>query len=188
MPVIERPRKSLAPAGALAAILLAAVLLSACGGTASETGSTAPSASREPVEPRGLTAENSGTPGGPGVGQKPKSSPDQPKQTDPNPQPRPAQQQSSAPGKRRIPGCPPGLSDQVCRETADAKSRQEESPPQASEKKRCPASLSRAECQALASDPTTKAPMAESAPGECPPALTAAQCAELEARDAEATK
>jgi hypothetical protein len=183
VPAIERLKKLLAPAGTLAAILIAAVLLSACG-AASETGSTTASPGGEPVRPHGLTTEN---PGGQ-VGQKPKSSPDQTELANPNPQPKPAQQQSSAPDKQSVPGCPPGLSDQLCKETANAKSRQEKSPAHVGEEKRCPASLSRAECLALGSDPTTKAPMPESAPGECPPALTAAQCAELEARYPEATK
>jgi hypothetical protein len=178
----------MALAALLLAALLAAVLLSACGGGDGDTGSTAAPSAADTVKSHGPTAENQGSPLPP-AGEKPKSEPDQTQQTHPKPQPEPAQQPPPASDRNTIPGCPPGLSDQVCRETASAKTRQEKSPPEAG-KKQCPSSLSRAECQALVSQPQPEAPksQSQSGPGECPPALSAEQCAELEARYAEATK
>jgi len=79
----------------------------------------------------------------------------------------------STPESQPAKGCPPGLSDQVCRETANAKIGQEDSPHQATEERKCPASLSKAECQALVSSPKTEAPKPESSsPTGCPPALS----------------
>jgi hypothetical protein len=187
VPPIERERKPLPSASALLVSLLAAVLLSACGGSAAETTSTAATPPSDLVRPHNQTAES---PKAQAPRQTAKTSPEQTKKPDTTPQAKPEPRRSSAPVSQPVKGCPPGLSDQVCRETANAKIRQEESPPhQSTEGKRCPDSLNKAECQALVSDSKTEAPKPESSsPTECPPALSAAQCAELEGHYTEATK
>jgi hypothetical protein len=184
VPQIGRQRTSLLSAAALLVSLLAAVLLSACGGAA-ETTSTAAAPSGDLAKPHEQTAESTKN-----RGPRQKTSAKQTKKPDITPQAKPEPQRSSAPANQPIKGCPPGMSDQVCRETASAKIRQEESPPhQTTDEKRCPDSLSKAECQALVSSSKTEAPKPESSsPTECPPALSTTQCGELEERYAEATK
>lgn len=189
MPPIKNQRIPLPFVGALSASLLIAVLLSACGGSAAETTQPPVSSSDNLAKPHGRAvegsakrtprqAEKAGTKGATGSGLTSQTKPESQRSS-----PTPANQPPTR-------GCPPGMSDRICRETAAAKTRQEESPPhQASEKKRCPDSLSKAECQGLVSNSKTGEPKPESSsPAECPPALSTEQCAELEERYEEATR
>jgi hypothetical protein len=160
--------------------LLATILLSACG-SAAETTSTAAAPSSDLTRPDNQTTQSPET-GAPRQATKTKP--------DATPRAKPEPQRSSLPASQPAKGCPPGMSAQLCRKFANAKIRQAESPPQQTgEGKRCPDSLSKAECRALVSNAKTGTPKSgSSSPTECPPALSATQCAELEERYEEATK
>jgi hypothetical protein len=182
---IDRQRTSPRFGSTLLASLLAALLLSACGGNDAETTATAPSPSGDQAKPHDQAA---GNPAGRSPRGEPQISPEQAKKPAVAPPTTQEEEQPSADhASHSVRGCPPGLSDRGCREVASANTRQERTPPQTTEAERCPDSLSRAECQALVSAPNTGAPEPGS-PTECPPALSATQCAELEERYAAATK
>lgn len=178
---------------ALALLLAAAMLLSACGSGGDGVDSTAAPSAAETTAPRQPGAvDTAPVPDSDKQGDaKPKPGQAEQQPVDRRPQPKKAQPRSEADAESTIPGCPPGLSDRVCRETASAKAAQESAPAQTGGRK-CPDSLSREECQAVASEPKAEAPksepQAQPAPAACPPALSASQCAELEARYAEAAK